>query len=81
MAKVLVSFDDALLRRIDRAAREQGLSRSAYLAGLAEKDAATTAGPGAKPSVRRALEELDELFQAAPGGDSTALVRAERDAR
>jgi hypothetical protein len=67
MAKVLVSFDDGLLRRIDRAARADGQSRSAYLSALAESDAA--------------LRELDRLFADAPGDDATAVIRAERDAR
>jgi hypothetical protein len=81
MAKVLVSLDDALLARIDRTARARGLSRSAYLASLAERDVARTRGPGTKPSVRRALAHLDELLAFTPPGDSTALIRADRDAR
>ena len=81
MAKVLVSLDDALLRRIDRAAQARGLSRSAYLARLAERDLARLSGPGVSPSVRRALARLDELFAGGPAEDSTAAIRAERDAR
>ena len=81
MAKVLVSFDDKLLRRIDRAARVGGQSRSAYLSRLAEDDAARRSGPGRNPAVRAALGKLDELFAAAPPGDSTAAVRAARDSR
>lgn len=82
MAKVLVSLDDELLARIDRAAAEARLSRSAYLARLAAREL-DSAGPGAKPSVRRALERLDKLFarNPTPGGDSTALIRADRDSR
>src|SRR5438132_1095508 len=38
MSKILVSVDDKLLARIDRAARAAGMSRSAYLAGLAARD-------------------------------------------
>jgi len=83
MVKVLVSLDDALLRRIDRIARGRGLSRSGYLAQLAERDAARMSGPGAMPTARRALVRLDELFErhATGDGDSTAAVRSERDAR
>lgn len=81
MAKVLVTFEDALLRRIDRAARSSGLSRSAYLARLAERDAARTVGPGATSAARQAMERLDRLFAASPTDESTAIVRAERDAR
>ena len=81
MAKVLVSLDDTLLRRIDRIAQSRGLSRSAYLAQLAERDAARSSGPGATAAVRRTLARLDELFERSPAGDSTEAIRAERDAR
>ena len=83
MAKVLVSFNDALLRRIDRIAKGRGLSRSGYLAQLAEQDAARLTGPGATATARRALARLDELVARRPAGegDSTAAVRSERDAR
>ena len=82
MSKVLVSLDDRLLKRIDRAAKSRGLTRSAYLAELAKRDLANTNGPGADPSVRAALRKLDRLFAEAGGsGDSTAAVRAARDSR
>lgn len=81
MAKVLVSFDEKLLRRIDRAASASGKSRSAYLAQLAEDDAARGRGPGKAPASRAAMRKLDRLFGAAPVGDSTAAIREERDAR
>jgi hypothetical protein len=81
MPKVLVSFDGTLLRRIDRVAQARGLSRSAYLAELAQRDLARLAGPGRSPAARRALARLDELFATTPSEDSTALIRAERDAR
>lgn len=81
MAKVLVSLNDALLRRIDRIAQSRGLSRSAYLAQLAERDATRSTGPGTTPTVRRALARLDELFAGSPVDDSTVAIRAERDAR
>ena len=83
MAKVLISLDEALLRRVDRIAKARGLSRSAYLAELAEREAARVEGPGKRPSVRRALARLDNLFARAggPAEDSTDAIRAERDAR
>ena len=81
MAKVLVSLNDALLRRIDRIAKSRGLSRSAYLAELAERDAARAQGPGATRTARRALARLDELFAGAPVEDSKIAIREERDAR
>ena len=81
MAKVLVSFDEKLLRRIDRAAKAGGESRSAYLARIAEDDATRGRGPGKAPAARAAMRKLDRLFSDAPGGDSTAAVRAARDAR
>lgn len=81
MTKVLVSFDDALLRRIDRAASSRGLSRSAYLARLAEDDAARESGPGKTPAAQAALRDLDRLLGNAPADESTAAIRAARDTR
>jgi hypothetical protein len=81
VAKVLVSLNDALLRRIDRISKARGLSRSAYLAELAERDAARSEGPGRNPTARRALARLDDLFANAPAEESTLAIRAERDAR
>jgi hypothetical protein len=81
VTKVLVSLDDDLLRRIDRAAQARGLSRSAYLAELATNDVARQVGPGAQPAVRTTLARLDRVFEGNPGEDSTAAIRRERDAR
>lgn len=81
MRKVLVSIDDALLRRVDRIAKARGLSRSAYIAELAERDAARFGGPGASRAARRALGRLDRLFARGPHEESTAAIRSERDAR
>lgn len=81
VAKVLISLDERLLRRIDRAAALKGLSRSAYIAQLAERETATELGPGADPRVRAALRRTDRLFAEAgtSGEDITALIRADRD--
>jgi metal-responsive CopG/Arc/MetJ family transcriptional regulator len=81
MAKVLLSLDDALLRRIDRIAKSRGLSRSGYLAQLAEQDAARSEGPGTSRAAKRALATLDDLFEEGPPEDSTAAIRVERDTR
>lgn len=81
MAKVLVSFDDLLLRRIDRGARSQGMSRSGYLGRLAQRDLDRIAGPGSNAAPRRALANLDRLFSDTPPHDSTATIRDQRDAR
>lgn len=81
MAKVLISVEDSLLRRIDRVTSAAGVSRSAYLAGLAERDLSQAEGPGKSPAARAALRKLDRLFATAPAGDSTAAIRAARDAR
>ncbi len=82
VAKVLLSIDDELLARIDRAAQRAGLSRSAYLARLAARELGAAQGPGAEPRVRRAARALDALFRdrGAPE-EATAAVRAERDSR
>lgn len=81
MSKVLVSFDDRLLKRIDRAAKARGLTRSAYLTSLAENDLGNKQGPGKDPTARAALRELERMFRDAPPGDSTAWIRADRDSR
>jgi len=83
VAKVLVSIDDALLRRIDEAARGAKLSRSAYLSNVAAEALGEARGPGASPKVQAAFDRLTELFARNPGWDedSTAAIRAERDAR
>lgn len=82
MGKVLVSIEDRLLARIDRAANESGLSRSAYLSRLAAREVDSIPGPGRDRKVRRALGRLDGLFRsrAAPE-EATAAIRADRDAR
>jgi len=81
MAKVLVSFDEQLLKRIDRAAAASGRTRSGYLARLAETEIGRGSGPGRSPAARRAMKALDRLFVDTPSGDSTAAVRGDRDTR
>jgi metal-responsive CopG/Arc/MetJ family transcriptional regulator len=81
MSKILVSVDDKLLARIDSAARSAGLSRSAYLARLAERDLGEARGPGASRQARRALYRLQDLFDAHSGEvDATSAIRGDRDA-
>ena len=84
MTKILVSMDEKLLGRVDRSARRLGLSRSAYLARLVERDLGTEAGPGRDPAVRRALGEIDRLVSESPpptGFDPTDSIRKMRDSR
>ena len=81
MAKILVSMDDKLLARIDKAARSLGLSRSAYLSRLAAREVEASHGPGRAAASRRALQKIDELFVTNKSGpDVTGAVRQERDA-
>ncbi|MGH7640199.1 MAG: hypothetical protein ACREOL_04705 [Candidatus Dormibacteria bacterium] len=82
MSKILVSVDDKLLARIDGAARSAGLTRSAYLARLAQRDLGESQGPGASRQARSAICRLQDLFDAHPAGeDATAAIRGDRDAR
>ncbi len=81
MAKVLVSIEDRLLERLDRMARERGVSRSALISELAKKALGELKGPGADQAVHKALREAQELFRDSPPGDSTAWIRKERDSR
>ncbi|TMK84099.1 MAG: hypothetical protein E6G44_10675 [Actinobacteria bacterium] len=79
--KVLISIDERLVRRIDRAARDRGLTRSAYLADLAARDLGVAKGSGATRRARGALRRLDRLFGQLPPADATGSIRAQRDAR
>ena len=80
MGKVLISFDDDLVRRIDDEARAQGLSRSAYLARLAQHELRRTASLTLRRRAR-ALKALDDLADAAPAGESTTEIREAREQR
>jgi len=82
MAKVLVSIDEALLARIDREAKVRGLSRSAFLSGAAATELGIGPGKGQSLRLRRTLERLQQLgTRHGARGESTAAVRAMRDAR
>ncbi|MGI8727031.1 MAG: hypothetical protein ACR2K6_05055 [Solirubrobacterales bacterium] len=82
MSKVLVSLEDDLLKRVDRVAGSRGMTRSAYLSELAESGLRRQGGQGTTGRAKRALKKLDRLMEApTPGGDSTQMIRAERDAR
>jgi hypothetical protein len=61
--RVLISIDERLLARIDDACARRGLSRSGYLAQLADADLVGGRGPGADPAVQAALRALDELVK------------------
>lgn len=66
MTKVLLSVEDRLLSRLDAAAEHSGLSRSAYVAWLAEQHLGPEIGPGADPAVHAALGEIDRLTSREP---------------
>lgn len=61
--RVLISIDERLLARIDDACARRGLSRSAYVAQLADADLTGGTGPGADPGVRSALGTIDRLLR------------------
>lgn len=80
--KVLLSLDERLFARIDRAAAELGLSRSAFVARLAARELQSRGGPGASATSRAAVGRLQRLFGAnAAGADSIAAIRQARDER
>ena len=84
MPKVLVSMEQSLLTRLDRAARRLGLSRSAYLARLIGREVGAGTGPGRDPRVRKALADIDRLVRRNPppaGFDITVAIRRMRDTR
>jgi len=82
MAKVLVSLDERLLRRLDDEAAARGVSRSALLAEFASRGLGDTVGPGARPAVHEALRRTRQLFARLHDPlDSTEAIRQMRDAR
>ncbi|ADB48577.1 type II toxin-antitoxin system HicB family antitoxin [Conexibacter woesei] len=84
MAKVLVTIEDPLLKRIDRTVRERGLTRSGYLSELARRDLDAQLGPGADPQVRAALRRMQDLvagLDVRSDEDTTSLLRRTRDER
>ena len=82
MPKILVTFEERLLARIDREAARRGMSRSAYLARLAELELGTRAADSRSAAARAALDRLDRLFAERPIlEDPTLAIRAERDSR
>jgi len=69
-------------KAVQGAARSAGLSRSAYLARLTQRDLGERHGQGASLQARRAVGRLQGLFDAHPGAeDATAVIRGDRDAR
>jgi metal-responsive CopG/Arc/MetJ family transcriptional regulator len=81
MAKVLVSINDDLLRRVDQQAAALGLSRSAYMEQLA-RDHLESRVHDRGQRARRALERGRAACASAVSDvDSTQLIRQMRDER
>jgi metal-responsive CopG/Arc/MetJ family transcriptional regulator len=79
MAKVLVSFADALLREIDLRAKELGESRSGYLRGLVEADLEEDERRG-REEAKRLMDLIRADFR--PGGrpiDAAKMIREDRE--
>jgi metal-responsive CopG/Arc/MetJ family transcriptional regulator len=72
MAKVMVSFPDDLLERIDTQARARHESRSGFLRALAERELAAQASEE-RPGIEALLGEPVRL-----GGDAARLIRHDR---
>jgi len=73
----MISLPDELLHRIDDEARRRGGSRSAFLRDAARRELGWPDPAALDAAVARARAAA----QGAGAFDSTALVRAERDAR
>lgn len=65
--RVLISIDERLLERIDQACARRGVSRSAFLAQLAEAELTAASGPGADPQAKAALKAIDALLSGRAG--------------
>lgn len=75
MTKVMISFPDELLRRLDGRAKELEMTRSGLLQQLAEKELV-----GGEMQRNRARAEARRQTKDR-GGDTAALVREQRRAR
>jgi len=77
MAKVMVSFPDELLEKVDAEALRRATTRSALLRDAVSRELARR-----DPQlVRRAIDEARSLFDGVGVFDSGALIRSERDER
>jgi metal-responsive CopG/Arc/MetJ family transcriptional regulator len=61
--RVLISIDERLLSRIDRAVARRGMTRSGYLAQLASADLESESGPGRKATSLSAMGRIGDLFE------------------
>jgi metal-responsive CopG/Arc/MetJ family transcriptional regulator len=75
MAKVMISFPDDLLARLDDHARRLGMTRSGLLQRLAEQ-AMTEDAAARRDRIHELLSDLS-----GHGGESAAYVREQRRAR
>jgi hypothetical protein len=80
--KILVTLDDGLVRRLDRVARERGLSRSALLADLTERELGRRT-PERQREIDDAVRAMRDLGARYGTGDEDAptAVRRMRDER
>lgn len=76
MAKVMISFPDDLLERLDALAAERSLTRSGLLQSLVQGELDRAEDEG-----RAEMERLLELATMPLGGDAAQLVREDRDSR
>jgi metal-responsive CopG/Arc/MetJ family transcriptional regulator len=80
--KILVTLDDGLVRRLDRAARDRGVSRSALLSTIAERDLRRRT-PEQQRQIDGAFRLLRTLADRCGTAyeDAAAVVRRMRDER
>lgn len=80
--KVLVTLDESLVRRLDRAARERGVTRSALLASLTERELRRRT-PERQREIEEAVQAMRKLGAQHGTGDEDAatVVRRMRDER
>ena len=81
MSKVLVSFEDELLDRIDREVERVGGSRSAFLADAAAERLERESDER-RLRIASAVRQMRELAESNPTpGDTTSFIRKMRDER
>jgi metal-responsive CopG/Arc/MetJ family transcriptional regulator len=76
VAKVMISFPDELLERVDELAKKRGVSRSGLLRNLAERELDYL-----EDEERAEMRRLLELATRPMGGDAAQMIREDRDSR
>jgi metal-responsive CopG/Arc/MetJ family transcriptional regulator len=79
MAKVLVTIEDRLLARLDKAARARGMNRSAFISELVTRSLPSPADRARAQQALKRIRRIARKYGTPP--DVTETIRQQRDAR